>query len=383
MRKPLVRTAVPKRFQAWIVAFLLAAPAFAAQDIDAAMRDVERMRGISFLHPVAVRTIERNDLRDVLRREIAKSLPYTPQEYVTILRALQLIDAGDEKSVIDKMLDLYESQVLAFYDPLSHTYFAISEMPPALKGIAEADVLQRSVVVHELTHALQDQRFGASARDLSLQRDVDAELAYHSLLEGEASLVMLAWLFEKGGQNFDAAIKDDAILKMMSSSAVEGTIAPGTPPYFVESLKFPYIRGMALVASAYRRGGWKEVDRLHANPPRSTREVLHPEEYFARLDRGEQRPSTFNPDSASSDVVSVEHLGEFHWRFLVGEKATGWVDDRVTLRCDDLVHVETWWDNADRAATFREAYVGLLRDHGIEPRVATEGAFVDVLYRPQ
>ncbi|MEA2766567.1 MAG: hypothetical protein QOK07_2971 [Gemmatimonadaceae bacterium] len=373
---------MPKRFRVWIAAFLLVAPAARSQDLDAASRDVERLRGISFAGPVAQRTIDRSDLRDVLRREIAKSLPYSAEDYVTVLRALQLVDASPEATV-DKMLDLYESQVLAFYDPSSHTYFAIRQMPAVLNGLAGAETLRQSVVVHELTHALQDQRFSASTRDFALRRDADAQLAYHALLEGEASVVMLAWLLEKTGQSFDEAIKNDAMLSMMSSTAAEQGIAPGTPRYFIESLKFPYAEGIKLVAAAYRRGGWKEVDRLHANPPSSTREIIHVEEYFARLDRGETAPAAFEPASAPPDTLTVEHLGEFHWRFLVGDHATGWKNDRVTIGCDGLVHVETWWDDPERASSFRDAYVSLLRNHDIEPRVGIDGAFVDVLYRPR
>ena len=43
---------------------------------------------------------------------------------------------------------------------------------------------------------------------------------------------------------------------------------------------------LKLVIDGYRRGGWKMVDRMDEDPPRSTREVLHPSEYFARLGNG-------------------------------------------------------------------------------------------------
>lgn len=373
-------SAVLKRI---LVSLVLVAGTAQAADLETAMVEVERLRHLTFLHGVAEKTIDRSDLRRVLRREIAKSLPYSPEEYVKVLQALQLVDANQPK-VLEKMLDLYEAQVLAFYDPMSHTYFAIRQMPAAMKGVPGAEALQESVVVHELTHAMQDQRFEASIRDRALERDVDAQLAYHALLEGEASLVMLDWLLEKGGQSLDAVVKNDAVLNLMTSAAAaEKTIDPGTPTYFVESLKFPYLEGLRLVVEAYRRGGWKELDRLHANPPASTREVIHLDEYFARLDRGEKKASNFDPRPETPDILTQEHLGEFHWRFLVGDKATGWVNDRVTVRCDGIVDVETQWDNAARATAFRDAYVALLRDHHIEPRVTVNGANVDVVYLPQ
>ena len=366
----------------FLAVLLVAGPARAA-DLTRAMADVERLRQLTFLHGVEQRTIDRSELRNVLRREIAKSLPYSDDEYVKVLQALQLVDAN-QTAVLEKMLDLYEAQVLAFYDPLSHTYFAIKQMPAAMAGVPGSEALKESVVVHELTHAMQDQRFEASTRDRALERDLDAQLAYHALLEGEASLVMLDWLLEKGGQSLDSVVKNDAVLGLMTSAAAaEKTIDPATPTYFVESLKFPYLDGLKLVVEAYRRGGWKELDRLHANPPVSTREVIHLDEYFARLDRGETKSSNFAPRPDRPDILTQEHLGEFHWRFLVGDKATGWVNDRVTVRCDGVVHVETQWENTGRAAAFRDAYVTLLRDHGIEPRVTISGANVDVVYLAQ
>ncbi len=362
-----------------LIALLVAVPLHAA-DLRKPMADVERLRDLTFLHDVTQRDIERKDLRQVLRREIAKSLPYPAEDYVRVLQALQLVD-NRQPALMDKMLDLYESQVLAFYDPLSHTYFAIRQLPAALEGVAGAEALRQSVVVHELTHAMQDQRFEASKRDLALQHDADGQLAYHALLEGEASLVMVSWLLEKSGQSLDAAVKNDMMLGLMSSAAAaEKSIDPSTPAYFVESLKFPYLEGLKLVVAAYKRGGWAAVNRLHENPPQSTREILHLSEYFARLDRGEKRTPIPDLRPATADILSTEHLGEFHWRFLVGDAATGWINDRVTILCDGTVHVQTWWENPDRAAAFRNAYVSFLRDRGIEPGVKTQESFVDVLY---
>src|SRR5262249_15299434 len=223
-----------------------------------------------------------------------------------------------------KIPALSAPQVLAFSDPPSHTYFAIRQLPEALAGVPDSSALRESVVLHELTHALQDQRFDATARDKALQRDTDGELAYHALLEGEATLVMLEALLEKSGQPFEEAVKSDLLMGMGAMAAADQSIAPDVPKYFVESLKFPYLAGLKLVLLAYRRGGWKEVDRLHSNPPRTTREVLHPDEYFARLAAGTKGETPFNP-ARGKNILTIERLGEFHWRYFVGDHAQGWI----------------------------------------------------------
>jgi hypothetical protein len=363
---------------------LLSATAHAAS-LETEMKTVERLRGLTFDHPVTQRTITRAELPKVLRAQMEKSLPYSPDDYALILRALQLVDAGSS-DLVRTMLDLYQSQVLAFYDPLTHTYFALDQMPSAAGGLLDNDTLRQSVVIHELTHALQDQRFHAGERDLALQKDTDGSLALHALMEGEATFVMLDYVLDHAGQKISDVMDSPEALELLTSSmnGADATIDPGTPRYFAESLKFPYAEGLKLVIEGYRRGGWKMIDSMDENPPRSTREVLHPSEYFARLARSAASPPAFDDESSLPGALTVEHLGEFHWRFLVGNAGAGWVDDRVTvvqdLRCDTTVLVDTQWQDAAHARTFRDAYDAFLRKRALDPRVTLDGTRVKAAY---
>jgi hypothetical protein len=374
-----------RRLPCFIATLFLVASAAHAASLDADMKTVEKLRGLTFTHPVVSKTITRAELPKVLRAQMEKSLPYSPDDYALVLRALQLVDAG-KTDLVGSMLDLYESQVLAFYDPLTHTYFAIDKLPSAAAAMGDSDMLRESVVIHELTHALQDQRFRAGARDLALQKDTDGGLAFHALLEGEATLVMIDYVLDRAGQKLDDVLGNPEVLSMLTSSlgAADKTIDSSTPRYFAESLKFPYAEGLKLVIDGYRRGGWKMVDRMDENPPRSTREVLHPAEYFTRLGATTAPAIAFDDKSPLPHALTVEHLGEFHWRFLVGEAAAGWIDDRVTVvqnvKCDPTVLVDTHWENADRAHAFRDAYAAFLRGRGLEPKIALDGVRVRAAY---
>jgi hypothetical protein len=382
-------TAVPTRMSrrlANLVAVLLFVSASAgAASLDAEMKTVERLRGLTFTHPVAQKTLTRAELPKVLRAQMEKSLPYSPDDYALILRALQLVDGG-AKDLVASMLDLYQSQVLAFYDPQAHVYFSIDQMPLAASGLLDSEVLRESVAIHELTHALQDQRFNAGALDESLQKDTDGSLALHALMEGEATLVMLDYVLDRAKQKLDDVLANPEIMSLLTSSlgGADKTIDASTPKYFAESLKFPYAEGLKLVIDGYRRGGWKMVDRMDTNPPRSTREVLHPAEYFARLGLGNAPRVPFDSNSTLPGSLTVEHLGEFHWRFLVGDAGAGWVDDRVIVTqnktCDATVLVETRWENAGCARAFRDAYSAFLRERGLEPRLALDGPRVRIAY---
>lgn len=370
-----------RRLSALLFALGLFAAELSAASLDKAMKDVERLRGVTFTGGVKQRTVDRADLPKLLREQIAKSLPYSTDDYVRILRTLQLVDPKTP-DVLGQMLDLYQSQVLAFYDPHAHVYYAISELPAMAKEAGSAELLQEAIAVHELTHALQDQRFQAGERVEKLRRDTDAEMAYHALVEGEASLVMTAWMLEKGGQSLDEAMKNPSALDWLTDATVgDKFVDPDAPRYFTEALKFPYFNGMKLVVEGYKRGGWKMIDRMHANPPRSTSEILNFDAYFTRLDSPSAPTPSF--DSRAGNALTVEHLGEFHWRFLAGDTVRGWVDDRVIVTRGGSVLAETRWESAERAAAFRDGYVAFLKTRGLDPRTALDGNRVRVAYGPE
>ena len=188
-----------RRFLGAAIALLTVSAAF-AQDgsLSAPMHEVEKIRGIAFRHDVAHRTIGRDELPARMREQIANSLPYPPEDLVTVLRVLQLVDPGT-KDVLGKMISLYEQQVLAYYDPQTHVYYSLDRPPAAAAGLDQT-LLADTVEIHELTHALQDQVFDAGTRDEKLKDDTDAGMAYHALLEGEATLVMMASALGKMGK---------------------------------------------------------------------------------------------------------------------------------------------------------------------------------------
>lgn len=372
------RMTMLRRSLAGLIVILLGGSASAAT-LAEEMATVEKIRGLRFMAPVNTVEIDRKDLPVHLRRQFEKSLPYSVQDWGDVLRALRLIDEKDtDEKIVSSLLDLYQSQVLAYYDPPSKTFYTIRQLPEALQSLPMSGVLDAGVHVHELTHALQDQHFKIGERDLALRDDTDANLAYHALIEGEASLVMLAYMIEKSGGSFDEMIGSDLVAGALSAAATQ-TLPGGGPRYFTEMLKFPYLDGLKFVIEAYRRGGWKEFDKIYADPPRSTREILHPEEYFEH--RFHAAPFVNKPAISVPHLLSVEHLGEFHWRLIAGN-ADGWKADRVTIAqnefCESTVLAETQWDTAAQAQRFYDDYTRTLEDIGYRGRI--DGTRVRVAY---
>lgn len=353
-----------------------------AADLDEAMRAVETIRGLSFSGPVKSVTIDRSELPQRLRDQLTRTLPYSIAEWAEILEALLLVESGGGDT-FDELISLYEEQVLAYYDPDTGTFYALRQQPEVLQQLPAGMAAEEGVVVHELMHALQDQHLAIGKRALELRRDTDASMAYHAVLEGEATLVMLAHLLEKSGADFDTLIREPMFDSLLGSGAAADLLFAGPAPrYFVESLKFPYLEGLRFVVHAYRRGGWAELDRVYANPPRSTREILHPDDYFARR----FAPDAFEPTPAIPvQTLSVEHLGEFHWGFLAGiGNAVGWTGDRVTIAqnavCDPTVLVETSWESEEAAQRFLHAYMDVLDRKGVGFLYSRDATNVKVAY---
>ena len=351
-----------------LVGFLsLAAAVPSAAGLEEPMRAVEKIRGLSFSEPVRSVTIDRSELPQRLRDQLTRTLPYSIAEWAQILEALFLVEGGTD-ATFDQLISLYESQVLAYYDPDTRTFYALRQPPEVLQQLPAGMAAEEGVVVHELMHALQDQHHSIGRRALALRKDTDASMAYHAVLEGEATLVMLAHLLEKSGADFDSLIRQPLFDGLLGAGAAADFLFTGPAPrYFVESLKFPYLEGLRFVVHAYRRGGWAELDRIHANPPRSTREILHPADYFETP----FQPDAFEPTPPLAvKPLSVEHLGEFHWAFLTGAaNATGWTGDRVTIvqdaACNPTVLIETSWESGEAAERFLHAYMDVLDARGV------------------
>jgi hypothetical protein len=364
------------QFRPVVIIFVAAALAFQAIAEDrfaSEIAEVEAIRGRKFSAPVKHETLPREKLREFLRAQIDRDLPMETDDYLAALKAVFLVEPD---VTMEPLLDLYDAQVLAFYDPATHVYYSLDEPP---KGVPMPPPMVKAIEVHELTHALQDQEFGAGKKTIDIQSDWDAALAYQSVLEGEATLVMLADLGKNMGIDVSEMVAQEGMVQALRDAAARGDSIPaGIPAYFVDSLQFPYVEGLSFVIDIFKRGGWKALDAVHANPPISTEEILRPDLYRARVAKDARREA---PEARAGHGGLVTVLGEFHWSFLLGEKAgEGWGADRVEIRTGEqgaTVLADTTWDTPADAREFAEALSPLLeRKHARNGHVEISGTRV-------
>jgi hypothetical protein len=309
-----------------------AGPPAVSDRVAEARKTVEEVRGRAFRRPVPSETVGPEKLRELLSRKLSEGLVVPPERYFRSLSAIGAIADAEVPHLMDRLLDFYGGEVLAFYDPAEGKFFVSTAGKERLGGFGGME--ETLVFTHELTHALQDQYLSLEDRLRALKSDGDAALAMDALLEGEATEVMI-----------ESAVRDlpggdegiEAMLAPLLSSSLSDLDpdAAKVPSFFSEQLLFPYSEGTAYVRQIRKRGGWKAVDALWSSPPSSSAEILHPGSRQAPsggpllADRGVAPP----PGGA---FLYSDTLGEWTLRFLFRKSAVadadaaaaGWRGDR-------------------------------------------------------
>ena len=138
------------------------------------------------------------------------------------------------------MLDLYESQVAAFYDPKTGAMTIV-------KRDGTFGPEERVFVAHEYDHALQDQHWDLQKVTQVPATQGDRALAHLALVEGDATSLMLQW----ASQNLTA---DELSQVSSAMTPAEQEVLDGMPEIFVARWSSPTWR-----ARCSSRRSWDRV----------------------------------------------------------------------------------------------------------------------------
>ncbi|HEX5149644.1 MAG TPA: hypothetical protein VFW02_11220, partial [Candidatus Limnocylindrales bacterium] len=285
-----------------------------------------------------------------------------PPQYVAgserLYKALGLLK--EDQSLRQLYLDLIDSQVLGFYDPDTTTMYVVSRSG-ALSG---ADKI---TFAHEYDHALQDANFpGMFAEQKQLLDESDQGIARAAVFEGDGTLLMTQWAIPN---MTPAELQDYAALAADPESAA---VLARTPAILTESLTFPYTSGINFLAPMQAQGGWAAVDKVYADMPTSTEQILHPDKYASR-----ETPVkvTLKTDGLLSALGAgwtetlQDTFGEFQMRTWLRQAgvsgtdaeaaAAGWGGDRLAVLTGPngawAMVMKTAWDTAADAEAFETA----------------------------
>jgi len=322
---------------------------------DKALAEAARIRGLKPNTPVPCVTRSRAEIEAFLKGMIAEKFPKDTLEMEQIVyRAIGLVP--DDYDYVHGIVQAYVQQIGGYYDPDKRLFVMLDTMP---------EKLQFSVAVHELTHALQDQRFNLNRfLDPSIKNN-DELMARAALVEGDASAVMQDYMRSRSSER---SRKDGDIAAPEPSAPV--------PDALEQVLLFPYIQGLSFARRVAREGGYAAINDAFNRPPKTTREVLHPEQYITRA----FVPSEFKDDALEapkerSRPIFTDTVGEFVVSAMLGaalssqtrgeECSTGWKRDRVgVFEGDKGTRAISWvseWDSSGEAQEFYECYREMLK----------------------
>ncbi|GAB3667802.1 Hvo_1808 family surface protein [Halopiger thermotolerans] len=235
------------------------------------MARIEVLRGLKFEHDVRLEVIDRSEFRE--QRSGNGSASAFENE---LWRGAFVVDG--ETDVARAMDDLYGSAVQGYY---------VDDRIVIVTDDSDEIRIDRRILVHELVHALQDQRFGLGRSAETL----DERRAETGLIEGEASYVPQLYAERCGaewqclsrpGSVADARNETDGDTDANASSGETVRTALEERPYNVGlflSIYAPYSEGPTFVDALYERDGWAAVDRAHDQRPASTTQLIHPDHY--------------------------------------------------------------------------------------------------------
>jgi hypothetical protein len=267
----------------------------------------EKERGLNFEHPIHVDflpeaefkeqvTSDEEDLTDEEREDIEQS--------TGVFRALGLIEG--EFDLFESVNQLKGSGVVGYYSYEDERIrIRGTELTPSVE----------STLVHELTHALQDQHFdlGKHHEELEEADDSAASSAYTALVEGDARRIQAAWRENLSEEEQETLWESEAEQgeQVKSDSA-------GAPEVLETLMAAPYVFGEALLWIAVEEGGDEAVDDLFMSPPTTDEHQLDP---WTLIDGEDQPLDVPEPTLAEGEEEFDDgSFGAIWWLLLLSER---------------------------------------------------------------
>lgn len=227
----------------------------------------EDVRGLEFIEPPEILVVSSSELAERVRVQIDEELD--PTDTLVSQRLFELLGLLDGSVDLQQAyIDLYAEAVGGFYD--SDTGELV------IAGDRELSALSKTIVVHELVHALTDQHFGFGVvlDDLSDTEQWHRASALQALVEGDALYYQLVYM--------QTLPTDEQVEAVQESLAADTTVQDDLPPWFGEDLSWPYDAGFAFVQRIIQDRDVPGLNQTYSLQPQTVEQVIHPGVYFSR-----------------------------------------------------------------------------------------------------
>ncbi len=224
---------------------------------------VERERGLRFDHPVYVDFLPPERF---LSSSAPADLDLEGQDHATIEDTARLLHA---LGVVGSVLDLETDSGRLRGTPAPLGYYSPSTQRVGLRGTELTPALQ-AALVHELTHALQDQHVDITSRLADLEGDPAKQSAFRALLEGDADRVEAGW----------RATLDDAAQQLLEADVARlqppADRSSAVPSALRTLVGAPDRLGALLVDVVRAAHGERGIDDMFLTPPSTQEHLLDP-----------------------------------------------------------------------------------------------------------
>ena len=298
------------------------------RSVDDILKFASQDTGLLLHHPVQRELVDRDHLSKYIQDRMEKDEDAQRlQRSELVLKKFGLLPP--DFNLKQFLVGLLREQVAAYYDTQKRTVNLLDWVDPEV---------QRMVLAHELTHALQDQAL--QNQDFSLeswikhgpkdtsQRIVDVRrtsdpadvggvdddeqvAARQAVIEGQAMIVLLDYQLAPMHQS---VLDVPQVVEAMKQGLIAGSpIFNRAPLYVKESLTFPYTYGLDFERSVLQLAGkQKAFAGMLRHPPQSTRQIMQPATYLGNEHIEPMRvPEIRQALGKDYEQVDVGAIGEF------------------------------------------------------------------------
>jgi hypothetical protein len=183
----------------------------------------------------------------------------------------------------------------------------------------------RTVIVHELTHALDDQRFDLNRPQYD-SADDEIGFGFVALAEGNARHVENAYR-----DSMSAADQASAAAEELKLGAAGAGVLAKLNLSLLQLEYAPYDLGERFVDAVIAKGGQSALDKVFTDPPTTSEQVIDPTKYFAKEPR-----RTVNAPKADAEPFKTGVFGQIVLQMMLGSAntarvaetaASGWAGD--------------------------------------------------------
>ncbi|MBN2134835.1 MAG: hypothetical protein JW737_03820 [Acidobacteria bacterium] len=285
---------------------------------DEILSDVSKMVGQESTRKVKKGFKDKDELIAILDKMMEEEYPENEfYAYEKALKFMRLIP--QDMNLLEKIKSFYLEQIGGFYDPDAKELYLIraGQIP-----MLDNPMVQKMLMAHELTHALQDMKVDLNKMLRDAPSD-DHTIARLSIAEGQAVLVMFMYVMKMPADK----VPDLAAMRPMMTSGSGGMMGASfeefenAPRYLKETLAlFPYLDGAIFYQKYLKQFPDRKQIEIFDHLPSSSEQILHFDKYLEN--DLPQLISIDKPENLLGQAWTMllnQSLGEIDWRLMFEE----------------------------------------------------------------